>query len=380
MDFSMREIIIAIVSIVFGAAFVKLASKVARAKKINNVISKNIMCENESLQQGEQNEDSVSNLSNAEESRPASVAIIYRSELDYISRCILDYPNIETGGQLFGFWTNDGVPVVLYAIGPGKNAQHNPTSFFQDMVYLNSIGERLYSNYRLQHIGEWHSHHQLGMSYPSRGDVDTMLVGVSTPGFPRMLLCIGNYVQGSTMVNAFNFNQNSLHNYIHANWTIVNQISPYRHLLDQELKVMLIHPKSQCALWNKEMSKLIDNVKIHWLTKNVENVETMKIFVSMIKEKFPRYEILTEILDSGEPMITIKEADLCIVFPYDFPQNSPIIRKENGIITSNSCAWEIEDSLVSAFERWIADALPIQINDDVPPANSANMESTETDV
>ena len=28
---------------------------------------------------------------------PASKAIIYRSEIDYISRCILDYPNIETG-------------------------------------------------------------------------------------------------------------------------------------------------------------------------------------------------------------------------------------------------------------------------------------------
>ena len=36
---------------------------------------------------------------------PASKAIIYRSEIDYISRCILDYPNIETGGQLFGYWT-----------------------------------------------------------------------------------------------------------------------------------------------------------------------------------------------------------------------------------------------------------------------------------
>lgn len=28
--------------------------------------------------------------------------IIYQSELDYISRCILDFKNIETGGQLFG--------------------------------------------------------------------------------------------------------------------------------------------------------------------------------------------------------------------------------------------------------------------------------------
>lgn len=32
-------------------------------------------------------------------------AIVYQSELDYISRCILDYPQIETGGQLFGFYS-----------------------------------------------------------------------------------------------------------------------------------------------------------------------------------------------------------------------------------------------------------------------------------
>ena len=53
--------------------------------------------------------------------------IIFRSEMDYISRCILDYTNIETGGQLFGYWTEDGTPVVLFAIGPGANANHKPT-------------------------------------------------------------------------------------------------------------------------------------------------------------------------------------------------------------------------------------------------------------
>lgn len=34
--------------------------------------------------------------------RPASKAIIYRSEIDFMSRCILDYPDIETGGSCSG--------------------------------------------------------------------------------------------------------------------------------------------------------------------------------------------------------------------------------------------------------------------------------------
>ena len=55
--------------------------------------------------------------------RPAPAALIYQGELDYLSRCILDRPSIETGGELFGYWTASGVPVVLYAIGPGPRAR-----------------------------------------------------------------------------------------------------------------------------------------------------------------------------------------------------------------------------------------------------------------
>ena len=71
---------------------------------------------------------------------PADSAIIYQSELEEISRYILDYPNIETGGELFGFWTAYGVPVVLFAIGPGPNSIHQYTSFNQDVPYFHRIG------------------------------------------------------------------------------------------------------------------------------------------------------------------------------------------------------------------------------------------------
>ena len=70
----------------------------------------------------------------------AAVAMIYRSELDYISRCILDSTTIETGGQLFGFWTSTGIPVVLYAIGPGPLANYQVTFFNQDVDYLPQFG------------------------------------------------------------------------------------------------------------------------------------------------------------------------------------------------------------------------------------------------
>jgi hypothetical protein len=89
-----------------------------------------------------------------DEKAPSPLAIIYRSELDYISRCVLDSPNIETGGQLFGFWTSQGAPVVLYAIGPGRNANHQKSFFNQDVEYLDTVGNELLDRYTLQHIGE----------------------------------------------------------------------------------------------------------------------------------------------------------------------------------------------------------------------------------
>ena len=84
----------------------------------------------------------------------AAVAMIYCSELDYISRCILDSTTIETGGQLFGFWTSTGIPVVLYAIGPGPLANHQATFSNQDVDYVLNVGTALLHRYGLQHLAE----------------------------------------------------------------------------------------------------------------------------------------------------------------------------------------------------------------------------------
>ena len=105
---------------------------------------------------------------------PSSKAYIYKSEMEYISRWILDYKNIETGGQLFGYWTASGSPVVVYAIGPGEKANHQVAFFNQDIDYLTSIGNVLVRHYGLHHIGEWHSHHKLGLARPSGHDASTM--------------------------------------------------------------------------------------------------------------------------------------------------------------------------------------------------------------
>lgn len=116
--------------------------------------------------------------------------LIYRHEADRLARLTLQYPEIETGGDLFGYWTHTGSPVVSYVIGPGLHSRHNPTSFYQDERYLHDIGTELYDQHGLQHIGEWHSHHRLGLNQPSYGDVDTVRLGMSQKHWPRFLLLI----------------------------------------------------------------------------------------------------------------------------------------------------------------------------------------------
>ena len=188
---------------------------------------------------------------------PSSRAIIYQSELDFISRCILDYPDIETGGELFGFWTQMGTPVVLYAVGPGPNAKHHLTSFIQDCEYVDNVEVDLCNITGLQHIGQWHSHHKLSLAHPSGGDVASMMKGVGLHGFPRMLLCIGNCTAFSTTINAFNFHENTPNEYVHAFWDVVDIDSPYRSAIESLFAGRLYKPHTQKAIYGE--MKLLSN-------------------------------------------------------------------------------------------------------------------------
>jgi len=361
-------------------------------KDLFNKASKRVSPENETygVEVGRNCEDS---------NQPSQTAIIYQSELDYMSRCILDYPNIETGGQLFGFWTSMGTPVVAYVIGPGWRSRHNPTSFVQDQDYLQTIGRELHRHYRLQHIGEWHSHHQLGLAHPSGGDVNTMQYGVGKPGFPRLLLCIGNCTPTHTTVNAFNFHENTPGEYVHANWDIINIDSPYRRLVDDDLHRILIHPstkKPSHGQLRTATNTIRENstVKIHWLTEDVSNVELMKSFVSTVQSLFPDNIVKAEIIKSGEPQIAIKDANINIRLPYGFPDNGPLFVDDMGnqIEKYNGIVWDIEEEpLKTTFEKWVRkvfsssksnmDIFPRSKNNDVDIAeyedNNSRYESKE---
>ncbi len=82
--------------------------------------------------------------------------------------------------------------MIQFVLGPGKTSRHNPASFYQDREHLIKADEILRSKHGLQHIGEWHSHHQMGLTQPSGGDEQTVFNALRQYNFPKFLLCIAN--------------------------------------------------------------------------------------------------------------------------------------------------------------------------------------------
>ncbi|MBR5549818.1 MAG: Mov34/MPN/PAD-1 family protein [Kiritimatiellae bacterium] len=290
---------------------------------------------------------------------PTTTAIIYQGELDFISRCILDYPNIETGGQLFGFWTASGVPVVLYAIGPGQNANHQVAFFNQDIDYLTKVGHVLASRYGLQHIGEWHSHHQLGLPHPSGHDAATMVHGIKRQNLGRFLLCIGTWSDAGSVINAFNFTQDSGSEYVHSSWDIKPGTSPYRHVVDSDadLSQILSVPSAEQARHGILKTTLDANCytpplydETYWLKDKANNKVLKNIvdmFVGLSDEKDCKVQLdqqkmvhLTFLLNGSVVRVS---------FPQGFPSVPPLVMRDSADVTTADAIWEYDGEIESAF-------------------------------
>lgn len=296
-----------------------------------------------------------------DEKAPSPLAIIYRSEIDYISRCVLDYPNIETGGQLFGFWTSQGAPVVLYAIGPGKNANHQRDFFNQDVEYLDLVGNELLNRYALQHIGEWHSHHQLGLARPSGHDAQTMFHGLQRIPQRRLLLCICNYRNGYTTINPFTFHENDMQHYVDAIWSIKEMESPFRTLVDEDMASIISHPhaskanhgsiRTVTAYATSSNNDYFDAFPPnYWLLKS-GGPETMKKIMSFIKESQTNWNVVAQ-RDSGLAQLSINDGEYIFRFSKEFPINAPqlLVRGEEV----ESPQWDAPQDYSEIFKTFIA--------------------------
>ena len=118
--------------------------------------------------------------------------VIYQNDYKELCAWVLRKPHIETGGDLFGLWANKYSAVIQLVLGPGKGCRRTPSSFYQDVTYLEKVGMHLTQKEGICHIGEWHSHHQLGLARPSGGDENTVWNNMPTYNLTRFVIFIAN--------------------------------------------------------------------------------------------------------------------------------------------------------------------------------------------
>jgi hypothetical protein len=262
-------------------------------------------------------------------------AIIYKGELDYISRCVLDYPDIETGGDLFGFWTYSGYPVIQYVIGPGKRSNHQVAFFNQDIDYLKEVGNALRQAHGLQHIGEWHSHHRLGLAEPSGHDITTVTKAIYNYNLGKFFLVITNVRESSSGINGFMFNKEQGRVFDYVGWVVLNNDSPIRDSFDRESANLVYKPRTnQASITDLTPTTLSDTEFVkpeyspeYWLSDK-SNHKTLKNIIDGLSGSVEEIQVFQNNEDKSiYLMFRYKGKSYSLSFSQDFPQSKPVIRE-----------------------------------------------------
>jgi len=260
-------------------------------------------------------------------------AIIYQSELDFIAKCVLDYPDEETGGDFFGFWNKDGFPVVQYVIGPGPKTTRSSISFYQDIQYLKQCGALLNARHCLEHIGSWHSHHTLGLAKPSRGDINTMQNALNNYGVSSFLISICNITKNEVVVNGFLFSGENADMYEDCAWVILEGQSPVREDINQlnnklfsgpEVKEANVKPANTATMRKEKTAEKPVLPKGSYF-ETTQGQEYLKKVYAKLESNRELEKV--DLVQKEDARIGIKfnyDGDgYEIIFPHEFPEKSP---------------------------------------------------------
>ena len=196
---------------------------------------------------------------------------IYAHEYKQICAWVLKHQSLETGGDLFGLWSDDHSAVIQLVLGPGRNCQRAAHSFYQDVAYLEKVGSNLTGKEGVCHIGEWHSHHTIGLKRPSGGDERTVWTNMPKYGLSRFLLFIANIETQShgceaVSVGCFLFEfvkgTNRRLEVLQGNFHLLPNESPFRSKC-----LSVLEKEAECLNRNED----VESLKVMGTGRNMEN-------------------------------------------------------------------------------------------------------------
>ena len=221
-------------------------------------------------------------------------------------------------------------------------------------------GDALLQRYGLQHIGEWHSHHQLGLAHPSGHDASNMQMVVNQKHLGKFLLCIGNCGAHASTLNAFNFMEGE-QSYLQASWMIKEMDSPYRRLVDYELRNILVHP--HCMESNMIGLKILEEDKPlfrhdYWLCDKQNNL-TLKKIVDFLCQFADNKGCEVKLDTLGYVHLFVNksgESKEEIFFPVGFPHEAPEVKRQSGVCVTEE--WNYCGDIYQAFVQFYCGCLP----------------------
>lgn len=120
----------------------------------------------------ESHSDMNSTYRQIDHSRPIA---IYESDLRTIAGMSAENRELETGGDLFGYYDRGGNLVLSLVLGPGPQAIFEPAHFAQNADFTLKANMILANLYGMSMGGTWHCHHNMGLPQPSDGDDRTVM-------------------------------------------------------------------------------------------------------------------------------------------------------------------------------------------------------------
>lgn len=168
------------------------------------------------------------------ESHRLTVAI-YESELQNIGLESTSWDS-ETGGDLFGVWTD--IPIIYLVTLSGPNAIRDQAHFKLDVDYLIGLSTVLQQDWGLRYFGDWHSHHKLGLRNPSGGDQNRIKRLAKKNSFQNMIEFIVTFspqydLDRKIVINPYHY-YIALENYKEVAIIVLKGLSPIRQVLSMD--------------------------------------------------------------------------------------------------------------------------------------------------